>query len=197
MCNLQTVQEDDNTLSLSMRAFLANSVPMVDSKTIKYLVGYCDVTWRVFTPKMSTKFIQHDHTENTVWGDYFLLSGDGRNNRGIFITDRYSLNGEASICLSIAVAKPDAVSILEVYQGESADDQFGFKLWNMKRQTISRGDWEVFQIEGKPRIGTSIDLFFFIVSANILFYYILIFCLLSRSEQLKTLTRTLPLMMCK
>ncbi len=147
-----------------MRDFLANSKPMVQTQTIDYLVGYADVTWQVFSPKMSAKYLQHDHSLATAWGNYLLLTGNGQNNRGIVITDRFPLNGEASICFSLAVAKPDGKSILEVYQGESADNKFGFKLWNVKRQTKNNGDWEVFQIEGKPRFGSSVDLFFFIVS---------------------------------
>lgn len=138
--------------------------------TMHYLTDYVDTTWMMFTPAKSNKFVLRDNTLNSVDGGYFLLTGTtGAHNRGIFITDRFSVpvgSGiDRSVCLSFAVYKPDSGSILEIYQGESMVETYGIKLWSRLAKTVPSRftSWEIIQIRATPEKAQSVDLFFFFV----------------------------------
>ncbi len=151
-------------LSPSVKGFLANTANR-SSLTNQYLLRYTNRVWHVFSPRLSAKYLQYDYSFKTAEGKYLLLTGGGTNDRGIVLTERYTLDDHKGyICLSFAVYIADRAvnsTILEVYQGESANQSFGLKLWDIRRPTKG---WEVFTIKAAPiDKATSKDLFFYLV----------------------------------
>ena len=167
-CNLQTVQQDVTPLNSFDARFIATHFYGYH-QPMYYLTDYVDTTWIVYSPAISKRFVLRDNTLNSDYGGYFLLTGTtGAYNRGIFITDRYSVGTteDRSVCVSFALYKPDNGAILEVYQGESMEETFGVKLWSRLAKSTpgSSSSWETIQIRATPQKSQSVDIYFFFVS---------------------------------
>lgn len=169
---METVLISTKTLSPIMKQFLANTANQ-SAITSKYLTSYVDDSWHVFTPEQSKAFIQHDNTYQSPYGRYLLMTGTETDDRAIMITERYSLEDleqqphqSKVLCFAFALYKPSTQSVLEIYQGESYNETFGWKVWDTRSMN---SDWKTIQILAKPRYSNSVDIFFYIVSIH-LFY---------------------------
>lgn len=152
----------------NFNAVLKGNIANLANRTVlatQYFLNYTDRVWHVFSPLQSPQYLQNDYSFQTSEGKYLLLTGINTNDRGVILTEKYSLNNRKGfICLSFAVfISPGDVNttILEVYQGESLwHESIGFKLWDIRRPTSK---WEVFNIKATPNAATSKDLFFYFV----------------------------------
>lgn len=159
MCLMENVPLTSNKLVSLIEIYLTKRTNYTEM-TDKYLTDYADVSWHVFSPRQSMKYIQHDNTFKTPDGKYVLLIADDEPNRGMFITDRYNMAYRDKLCLQIAVYKPTSESILEVYQGESNDNKMGLKIWDTRH---SNTDWTTFEIEASKVHPNSTDIYFYVV----------------------------------
>ncbi len=153
-----------NQLNSAARSDFLAASPNGTALTVLYLTDYADQIWHVLTPCQSLRdYVPRDHTVGNEYGHYLLLTAENVGDRGILLTEKYNLaeNG-GKICLSFALYKPSAQSVLEVYQGESANETHGTKIWAITRTTGGR--WESFEVLATPLFhSSSVDLFFFIV----------------------------------
>lgn len=148
-------------LSKFIKKFFSNKANF-STITFHYINSFCDITWLVFSPQQSDKYIQHDYNFGNTMGKYLLMEPNDSYDRAIFITERFKLadyNGK--ICFKLAIYKPSTQSVLEVYQGESSDDRYYTKIWDFR---LSNHDWQLFEILAYPRNSSSKDIFFAIVS---------------------------------